>query len=268
MGTALKQPLVVLNKPGGSYAIGVSAAAMAPADGYTMLTVHIGLLASQASMRHFDLFEAFTPIGMIGALPTTVTVGGKSRFKSVADLVAFGKANPGKVNFSTPGLGTVEHLKSVQFANAAGFKATHIPYKGGPEMVMSLINGEAHFSLLPNALAEPFVRKGQLRYIAPLSDERMAAHPEIPTAREQGVNIESMVSWMGFMVRKGTPQAAIDALSAETTRAMQSARIQERFLALGALPTTTQSPQEFGARMRSDLSWMSRVVSELNLKLG
>ena len=268
MKDGLGQPCVIHNKPGGSYVIGVTAAATAPADGYTVLTMHIGVLAAQAAMRQFNLLESFAPVGMIGALPTTVTVGGTSRFQTVADLVQYGRANPGKVNFSTPGLGTVEHLKSVQFTKAAGFQATHIPYKGGPEMVMSLINGDAHFSLLPNALAEPYVAKGQLRYIAPLSDARLPAHSQIATAREQGVEVESMVSWMGFMVRKGTPARAIEVLSRETTRAMQTPEIQDRLRAIGGVPTYTNSPGEFEARMRTDLAWMTRVAKDLDLKVN
>lgn len=267
MKTGLRQPMVINNKPGGSYKIGVSTAAAA-ADGYTVLTMHIGLLAAQATMRQFNLFDSFTPVGMIGALPTSLTVSAASRFETVADLVNFGRANPGKLNFSTPGLGTVEHLKSVQFAKAAGFVATHIPYKGGPEMVMSLISGDAHFSLLPNAMAEPFVTKGQLRYLAPLSDERLAAHPDLRTIREQGIDIDSMVSWMGFMVRKGTPAAAIDVLSRETRDAMLAKDVQSRLLALGAVPTHTDSPQAFDTRMRADHEWMARIVKELDLKVG
>lgn len=265
---ALNQPMVIMNKPGGSYVIGVTAAAAAPADGYTLLMMHIGLLAAQASMRQFDLLEHFTPIGMTGALPTTVTVGSSSPFTTLKELIDYGRANPGKLNYATPGLGTVEHLKSVEFETAAGFRSTNIAYKGGPEMVMSLIQKDAHFSMLPNALAEPYIAKGQLRYLASLSTERTAAHPEVPTVRELGVDITPLVSWMGLMVRKGTPAKVVELLSRETANVMQMREVRERFVALGMLPSHTQSPDEFGQRMRTDLAWMSKIVKDTNLKIG
>lgn len=266
--TALNQPVLVVNKPGGSYNIGVTTAAAAPADGYTILTMHIGVVAAQAAMHQFDLLESFTPVGMIGELPTTLTVAADSPFKSLKDLIDYGRANPGKINYSTPGLGTVEHLKSLEFERVAGFQATHIPYKGGPEMVMSLIQGLAHFSMLPNALAEPYVAKGQLRYLAGLSNERLESHPAVPTAREQGVNLDPMLSWMGFMVRKGTPAHAIEVLARETTKVMQSREIRERFVAMGVKPTFTRSPDEFGQRVRTELAWMNKIVKDTNLKVG
>lgn len=264
----MQQPLIVENRPGGSYVIAVNTAAAAPADGYTALVVHIGLVAAQASLRQFDLLDAFQPVGLMGMLPSAITVAADGPYPDLQSLVAFGRANPGKLSYATPGIGSIEHLKSVEFERAAGFSSIHVAYRGGPDMVTSLIRGDTQFSMLPVPLAEPYVARRQLRYVAMLDDQRMPEHPGLPTARELGIGIGAMNSWMGVMMRKDAPRAAVDFLAERLAGAMRSSTVADRLKPTYTRMVWSDRPADFQSRIESELTWMSPIANRLELKAG
>ncbi len=141
----LKQPVLVDNKPGGLFMVGMQSVLSAPADGYTVLHLNLGMVGVQVVQKKFDLNKQLIPLTIAGDTAMALMVGPNSQHKSMKDLIAFGRANPGKLNYATPGIGAIEHLKVAQIEKVAGFTATNVAYKGGPDMVKSVISGEVDF---------------------------------------------------------------------------------------------------------------------------
>lgn len=268
MSGVLGQPVIIDNRPGGNYVIGVTAAATAPADGYTLFGYHQGIVVTQAVLRQYDIPAAFTQIALTGDLPNVVAVKADSPFRTLEDLIEYGKANPGKLNYSTPGTGSVEHLKSIEFERAAGFSSVHIPVKGGPDMVLSLLRGDCQFSLMPIGLAYPYASKGQLRYLAMVADERDPLYPSVPSMKDLGLKVKPLAPWMGLAVRKGAPDDVVKRIHAAAMRAMQAPEVRERLAQLSIRPVTLPSPKEFETLVRNDLQWFSTMAASANLKLG
>lgn len=267
LSVSLGQPVLIDNRPGGNYQIAVTAAANAPADGYILLGYHLGVVATQAVMRKYDLLEAFTQIGMTGALPNVLAVNAASPFKTVDDLFTYGKANPGKLNYATPGTGSLEHLKAVELERAGGFSATQVPQKGGPDMVLSLLRGECHFSLMPMGLAAPYASKGQLRFLAVVADERDPAYPSVPSLKDLGLKIRPMNNWMGLAVRKGTPAAVVQRLSAEVALVMAKQDLRQRLIQLNVSPSTMPSPTDFEGFVREELKGLAMTVASARISI-
>lgn len=267
LSASMGQPVLIDNRPGGNYQVAITAATIAPADGYTLLGFHAGVVATQAVMRKYDLLETFTQIAMTGALPNVLAINSASPFKTVDDLIAYGKANPGQLNYATPGTGSLEHLKAVELERASGFAATHVPLKGGPDMVMSLLRGECQFSLMPLGLAAPYASKGQLRFLAIFADERDPGYPSVPSLRDLGLKIRPMTTWMGLAARKGTPPAVVQRLSTAVNRAMEIPELQQRLAQQYVRPTTMASPAEFEGFVREELKDLSATVAAARIQV-
>lgn len=268
MSGFLGQPVMIDNRPGGNYVIAVAAAAAAPADGYTLLGYHQGIIVTQAVMRQYSIQDTFTQIALTGDLPNVVAVKADSPFRTLTDLIEYGKANPGKLNYATPGTGSIEHLTSLEFEGAAGFSSVHVPVRGGPDMVLSLLRGDCQFSVMPIGLAVPYASKGQVRYLAMVADERDPLYPTVPSMKELGLKVRPLAPWMGLAVRKGVPDAVVQRIHAEANRAMQVPDIRDRLAQLSVRPVTAPAPIDLESRVRSDVKWFSTMVASANLKLN
>lgn len=268
LSASLGQPVMIDNRPGGNYVIAVNAAAMAPADGYTLFGYHQGILATQAVLRNYDILESFTQIAMTGDLPNVVAVNASSPFRTLGDLIEYGKAYPGNLNYATPGTGSIEHLKSLEFERAAGFSSVHVPVKGGPDMVLSLLRGDCQFSLMPIGLAVPYASKGQLRFLAMVADERDPQYPSVPSMKDLGLKVRPLAPWMGLAVRKGAPEGVVQRIFSEVARAMQAPNVRERLAQLSIRPTTATSPADFESFVRNDLKWLSSMVASTHLRVN
>lgn len=262
---AMKQPVVVDNKPGGLFQIAVQAVSAAPADGHTLLYINSSFVTVQAVQKKFDLTRQFQPLTLTGETPSVLVVNANSRFKTMKDLVDFGRARPDELSYGTLGVGTIEHLKSVQLTEAAGFDAKAIPYKGGPDMLNAVIAGDIQFTGVNVFSALPFIKAGKLRALAALDSTRIKALPDTPTIIEAGVNTSTTRIWSGFAVHPATPQPIAQRLFTELVAAMNSPEIIKKYAPMGILTTTSKSPDEFRNLIISEAAWMGAASKKIDL---
>lgn len=265
--TLLKQPVVVDNKPGGIYVIGVQATSSAPADGYTMIALNTGMVAAQATMKRFDLLKSLTPITQVGLTPSLLVVSAKSSFSSMAELVAYGKANPGKLNFGSVGIGSLEHLWVSTFSRATGIEVTHVPFKGIPDALMALAQGEIQFVPAVLPAASPFIEKGMIRPLGLMSDKRYAGTPNVPTLKEQGFNVPPMEFWSGYAVPAGTPASVVERLRREINASLKDPAVKEKFAGLSTAVVINEGPMDFAKLIGADLKWMSATAKVADIRL-
>ena len=265
MAQSMKQTIIIENKPGGLYVPAVHAAATAAADGYTLLYINSSFVTVQAAQRRFDLLRQFEPVALTGETPSVLLVSAGSRFKILKQLVEHGRANPGDLTYGTLGVGTLEHLKSLQLVEAAGFQARAIPYKGGPDMINAVIAGDVSFTGVNVFSAQPLLASGRVRALAALDSTRIPSLPDVPTVDEAGVKVASTRIWSGFMVPVGTPAPVVQRLFTELVAAMNSPSIARRFSPLGVMTTTSKSPEEFRKFIASEAEWMGAMARKLDL---
>lgn len=264
---SLKQPVIVENKPGGLFTIGLQTVLQAPADGHTLMYLYNSVASVQAVHRRFDINRQLIPVTQTSSIPMVLLVPGNSRFKTLGELVAFARANPRKLNYSSLGPGSTEHLKAVQIERSAGFQAQNVPYKSGPEMVKGLIGGEVDFTLTAATFAHTFAPRGQVRVLAVLDRQRMREMPEVPTMSEAGVNVPPLTFWGGYAVHADTPAPIVQRLYEELTAAATKPSVRELLAPMGILPVTSKSPQDFRKLIADDVAWMAETAKDLDIAL-
>ena len=265
--TQIKQTVIVDNKPGGSFVIGMNAMNAALPDGYTLIALNTGMVAAQATQQRYDLLKSLVPITKVGITPVLMAVPKSSKFKSLKELVAYAKANPGKLNYGSVGIGTLEHLWTTLFAKAAGIEVTHIPFKGMPDAMTALVRGELDFVPAVYPQAQPFVEKGMLRSFGVISDQRLANRPDLPTIKEQGFDVPPFEFWSGYAAPAGTPSPVVEKLHRELVTVLQSADTKERYSGLGTVIDTSEKPADFAKLIASDLNWMNATAKANDIKL-
>ena len=263
----LKQPVVIDNKPGGSYAVGMSTMAGAPADGYTLLAVNVSMVSTQVTLKKFDLLKSLVPVGRIAETPAMLLVSGKSAYKSVGELVAQAKTNPSRMNYGVGGAGSAEHLLTVMMEQAAGFKSTMIPFKGTIEGMTALVAGDIEYQVVPVPLAAQFIPKGQARGLTVFSPQRLKAFPDVPTVAEVGISVSPFSFWGGLAVPAGTPVEVVQELHRAMAEANASPEVQAKMAAIGAIATNSPSPQAFTKEFADEIERMTAAVKAGNIKL-
>jgi tripartite-type tricarboxylate transporter receptor subunit TctC len=239
LAEALGQQIVVDNRGGAGGTIGTRGVAKADPDGYTLLLGYTGTLAIGPSLYSnvgYDPRKDFAPIGRIGTAPNTLVVHPSFPAKSVAELVAYAKANPGKLNYGHAGVGTVSHVCGEYFANSAGIKVVHVPYKGTGPVLTDLIGGHIPMAFAPIPATYPNAQSGKLRMLAVTSAKRSTLVPEVPTIAEQGVSGFEAVLRYGLVAPAGTPKAIIEKLHKALNTALASPEIRKRLALEGAEP--------------------------------
>ncbi|MFO0235405.1 MAG: tripartite tricarboxylate transporter substrate binding protein [Burkholderiales bacterium] len=262
---AWKQSVIVENRPGGQFQIAMQALAAAPADGHTLLHVFNSFASVHAVQKLFDLETQVIPVTRTSITPIVLLVRGNSPHRTLADLVAFGRANPGKLTYSTLGPGSVEHLKMAQIEKAGGFQGVAVPYRGGPDSLKALIGGEIDFQITAGIFAKQFAPSGQVRVLATLEPTRWTDFPDVPTMAEAGVAVPPMTYWGGYVVRAGTPSALVDRLRADLAAAAVAQPVVERLAAAGGLPSVSPSREDFRKLIASEIAWMGAAAKELGL---
>ncbi len=257
MHQSLGQPVVIENKPGGSFALVMSTMAQAAADGYTMVHVTNMMLSAQAVLKRYDMLKALTPVGTLGATDMCLTVMGKSQFKSAGELIAFDRANPGKLTYATPGVGTLEHLTLAEFCRRNGIDAVSVPYKGGPDVVQAVGAGMCDFCVAPVPFLVQFESKGTLRGLAMLNETRNAAVPSIPTYKEAGIDTPRLVLWGGLAVPAGTPPAVVATLEKAVLAAQANADVRKTYAAMGLDPASSGGAAYTAKLWADDWAWIS-----------
>lgn len=259
---ALGQPIVIENKPGAGGNVGAEFVARAEPDGYTLLYGTNGTHSINASLYRnlrFDPIKDFVPVSRMTEIGAMLVVNPKLPVHSVAELIAYAKKNPGKVNFASAGNGTTSHLAGELFKTMAGIDIVHVPYRGGAAAITDLIGGQVQMMIdvMPNAY--PLAKDGRVRGLAVSTAQRFPGAPDYPTIAESGVPGFEASAWDGVFVPAGTPQAVVDKLNAAIHQALADPEVVSGLFRLGARPVPSTSA-EF-ARFIADSSrkW-ARVV--------
>lgn len=261
-----KQPVIVENKPGGMFAIGLHTVLQAPADGQTLFYLFNSIATIQVVHKKFDLQRQLQPVTQTTVCPMIVMVGANSRFKTIQELVAYGRANPGKLTYASLGPGSIEHLKAVQFEQVAGFRATNVPYKSGPDMAKDVIAGLVDYVLIIGSFGPMYVPGGRARVLGVLDDKRMKEMPDVPTLAEAGLAVPPLSYWGGYAVRSGTPLDIVQRLHRDISKVATSPAVAEKIALMTLTPVTSRTPDDFRQVISSDLAWMTQVAKGLDLK--
>ncbi len=269
LSRALAQPVVVENIGGAGGSLGVEAVARSAPDGYTLAMVHQGTLAINPHLyAHlgYDALKDFAPITRCGVGPLLLAVRTETPITSLRELVAQAKAKPGAMSYGSPGVGTPPHLASELLKRAAGFEATHVPYKGGGPLLADLLGGQITWSFDGPTAQVPHVKAGRLRALAVSGAQRLASLPDVPTVAEAGVPGYEFAGWTGIAAPAATPQPVLARLHAEITKVLSTAEARDWFAALGAEPGL-QSPEEFAAYVVAEHAKWGQVIRDAGIKL-
>ena len=264
----MKQSIVIENKPGGLFTIGMQALLAAPSDGYTILQINTGMVAIQSAMRRYDLLKQLAPITEANYGPTMLFVSTKAPFASVPEMIAYGKANPGKINYGTLGPGSIEHLVGHSVAKSGGFEATPVPYKGMPDAVVSMLQGDVHFLSTVHQVGKQFVEKGQMRLLGVFDEQRLAGLPEVPTIRQLGLDAPLTSYWAGFAAQADVPAPIVEILRREIAAAVMFPSVRERTEGAGSVASASASSGDFARKIANDLVWMGNAVKSAGLNLS
>jgi tripartite-type tricarboxylate transporter receptor subunit TctC len=257
----LGQQFLVENRPGAGTNIANEMVAKAPADGYTLLctTAALAINMSLYSKLPFDALKDFVPISVFSESPNVLVVNAKLPVNSVRELIAMAKKEPGKLNYSSAGVGTTQHLSAELLKLRTGSFIVHIPYKGTSPSLTGLIAGEVELSFANIPAIQAFVKQGRLRALATTGSRRDPQLPDVPTMKEAGVAGVDVTVWYGLLAPAGTPREIVQALAQATTRATRDPELRKRMLEQGADPVGS-SPEEFAKLLREEVARWAEVV--------
>ena len=262
-----KQTVVVENRPGAGGNIGTAFVAKAPPDGYTIMMGTIGTQSINPSLYKkmpYDAAKDFVPITRAAMVPNLLVVNKDAPFNTLPEMMAYGKANPGKLTYGSSGNGTTLHLSGELFNLMSGSKITHIPYKGSTPAVADLMGGQISmiFDNMPSVIQQ--VKSGRLKALAVTSAQRNAQLPEIPTIQELGVAGYEVWSWFGLLAPAATPKPIVDKLNATIVDILKQPDVQAKIIELGAVPVPETSA-EFGAFIEAETLKWAKVIKEANI---
>ncbi|MDH4149880.1 MAG: tripartite tricarboxylate transporter substrate binding protein [Betaproteobacteria bacterium] len=267
LGSELGQQIVIDNRTGASGYIGVEVAADSTPDGYTALLGNIGTMAINASV--FPKFrvkplDAFTGITQVVDVPGMVVVHPSIPVKSIAELIAFAKARPGKLNFSASGAGSNSRLAFELFQQQAGLKIVMVPYKGGASGAsLAVAQGEVPLTMLTSASLLPYIRIDRMRLLAVVAPERLSDFPNVPTMKEVGFPDHVVGSWQGVFVPKGSPQAVVKRLFPAVVNTMKDPNVIKQLATASSAAIVSKSPADFRKFWQSEHNRWSKVVKDV-----
>jgi tripartite-type tricarboxylate transporter receptor subunit TctC len=266
MGTSMGQTLVIDNRGGASGTIGQQAVATAAPDGYTVMIHSSSHTVSPSTFAKlpFDTVADFAGVTPISSTPNVLVISPAKGIKSVQDLLAKAKANPGTMNFASAGQGSATHLNAEKFKMAAQINATNIPFKGSAEAVTEVLAGRVDYYFSPIAPVIGQIRDGQLLALAVGSPQRASALPDVPTTAEAGVPGSEFNFWIGMMAPAKTPRDIVNRLHDEVVKALASPEVKERFLKLGA-DAWTMKPEAFDAYIKTEIASNAKLVKAAGL---
>ena len=269
MSERMGQPVVIDNRPGGAGVLGTDVVAKAPADGHTVFFGTMGNLAVNPGFLPnlpFDMDRDLAPVTQVVSTWFLLYANPALPAKSVPELIAYAKANPGKVNFCSSGNGGAPHLAAELFASMAGIGLVHVPYKGSAPCVADLIGGQVQLTFEAVTIGLQHVQSGKLRALATTSAKRLPMAADLPTIAETLPGYE-VDNWYGMVVPARTPKATIARLRDEVAKAMAVPEVRDRLLGLGQVPVGSQ-PEEFAAFMKSERAKWLKVIRQANITPG
>ena len=269
MADQLGQQVFVDNRPGGAGMIGFGATANAAADGYTLVLATTALAANPILFKSipYDARKSFTPIGMVGVVPMVAVVPESSPAKTLRELVELARAKSGETNYGSAGNGTDNHLTAEYFNHLAGIKVTHVPYRGGGQVMTDLVAGRLSyvFATLPTAL--PFIGEGRLRALATTGQERSKALPDVPTVAEAMLPGFSLYAWLGLFGPANLPAPVHDKLNKATVAALNHPDTVERLRKIG-VEIKSGSPQDLGAHLDRELNRWAELAKHVKIEVS
>ena len=268
LSEAFGQPVIVDNRPGANGVLATDLVAKSPPDGHTIFIGTLGNLAMNPSFYPnlpFNRDKDLTPVTQVASVAFMLLAHPSVPFKSVPELIAYAKANPGKVNYSSSGNGSTPHLTGELFNSLAGVKTTHIPYKGAAPAITDLIGGQVQISYDAVATSVAHINAGRLRGIAVTGPKRVSMLPNTPTVAETVPGYE-VVNWFGMVAPAGTPRAAIARWRNEIVKVLNVPEIRDKLRALGTDPVGS-TPEEFGSFMKAETVKWARVIKEANIRV-
>jgi tripartite-type tricarboxylate transporter receptor subunit TctC len=268
LAEGLGQPVIIDNRPGAGGNIAADAVAKAPADGYTLLITTHGHAISPGLYKKlpFDAGKDFAAITQIASSYLVFVSSLKVPAANVQELLALARAQPGRLNYGSTGLGAPPHLVGELFKMTTGIDMVHVPYKGDAPMYLALLAGEVDVAFGPLGNAIQHIRSGKLRALAMTNPTRSAAIPDVPTMAEAGVPNFAATGWLGLFAPAGTPGAVVDRLYAEMTKVLLIQDIRDRMPGWG-YETVGSKPHEFDKRFKSDLALYAKVIREARIPL-
>jgi tripartite-type tricarboxylate transporter receptor subunit TctC len=261
--------VVVENRPGGNAIIGTELVAKARPDGYTLLLGGSSVLSANPALYKnlsYDSLRDFAPIAKAVDSPIVAVINPKLPVNSIKELIAYAKANPGKLNYGSAGVGNTLHLAAEMFCLVTGTKMTHIPYKGASQALTDLLGGsiQAMFDLPQTPLSN--IQAGRLKALAVTGSKRLSVLPEVPTMAEAGVPEYSFFTWIGFAAPANTPPAIVDRLNKEILKTLNQPAVRESFALKAMTVNPTESPEAFRKFIKDEIDRLRKLVQTADIK--
>jgi tripartite-type tricarboxylate transporter receptor subunit TctC len=266
---AFGQQVIVDNRPGGNGIVGMETAARSNPDGYTLVLGTIGPVAVNPSLYKklpYDSVRDFDPVARAVSALNVLVVHPSVPAKSVNELIAHAKANPGKLTYGSSGVGFADHLAGELFNTLAGVKMVHVPYKGGAPAMLDLVGGNLQLIFATVSTALGSIKAGRIRPLAVTFAKRVDQFPDWPTVAEAGVPGFAVDNWYGFMAPRGSPKPVIAKLHGEINRILDMPDVKERLAGLGIFPFVAATPAAFGDYIKSEIKKYEKVVQASGVK--
>lgn len=264
----LGQTVIVVNKPGAGGIIGSEAVAKAPPDGNTILMVYSSHMVNPSlyAKLPYDTIHDFAPITLVNTVNLVLTANPKVAARTVGELIALAKANPGQLNYGTVGVGSLGHLAGLRFVKQAGIDVVQVPYKSAPEVMNALLAGDTSFYFDSPITALPFIKSGKTRALAVTSRTRSPVMPDVPTLDESDVPGFDVVGWNGLVAPARTPQAIIDRLNREIVAILHDPQVSKS-LAEQGVEVVGDTPQEFKKIIETDIAKWHDIIRQAGIKI-
>jgi tripartite-type tricarboxylate transporter receptor subunit TctC len=266
----LKANIIIENRAGAGGSVAANAVAKAEPDGHTFMMGHIGTLAFTPSLYPnlpYDPVRDFAPVALVATVPNILAVHPALPVKTFAEFVAYAKANPGKLNYGSGGVGSAAHVAGAYLASAAGFQATHVPYRGTAPMVNDLLAGTIQFTLTGGPAVLPQAAAGTVRTLAVSSRERAAFAPDLPTIAENGIPNFDAVQWYGLVAPAKTPRVIVERMNREINGLLNSPELETTLRNDGAIAAPT-TPEAFGRHIEAEIATWREVIRRAGITAG